>query len=199
MHTRFPVSEEAGNPQRILGYVNFKDIISALRLSPHDPSLRNLVRRIRHFDAETSVADCLEHLMREHSHIALVRDRDGTVVGMITLEDIIEELVGEIHDEYDRVPAFLTPAGNGWIAGGFVPLAKLRETTGLDFVPLGEKPIYTLNDWITERLDGPPSGGDVINSDSCRVVIRKTMNMLIQEAFVSGIDATETDGGKQKG
>ena len=75
------------------------------------------MRRIREFDADTSVADCLEHLMREHSHIAMVRDR-GTIVGMITLEDIIEELVGEIHDEYDRVPAFLTPAGNGWIAGG---------------------------------------------------------------------------------
>src|SRR5690606_4932166 len=63
MHTRFPVTEEAGNPQRIIGYVNFKDIVAALRIAPRDPSLRSLVRRLRSFDADTSVADCLEHLM----------------------------------------------------------------------------------------------------------------------------------------
>lgn len=184
MHTRFPVSEVARDPQRILGYVNFKDIVAALRLAPRDPSLRNIVRRLRSFDAETSVADALEQLMRERNHIALVTDQ-GKVVGMVTLEDIVEELVGEIHDEFDRLPAHLVPAGQGWIAGGFVPLSQLRDTTGIDLPPLSEKPIHTLNDWIIERLGEPPRGGEEIQTDACRILVRKVRRTLVQEAFLS--------------
>jgi putative hemolysin len=184
MHTRFPVTEEPGNPQQILGYVNFKDIVAALRLSPHEPSLRNLVRRLRRFDADLSVADALERLMRERNHIALVQAPGGEVVGLVTLEDVVEELVGEIHDEFDRLPAHLAPLGRGWIAGGFVSLSQLRETTGIELHPLSEKPIYTLNDWIVERLGRPPRGGDEIQAEGCRVVVRKTRHILVQEAYL---------------
>src|SRR5690606_12797541 len=120
----YPVTEELGNPQKIVGYVNFKDIVATLRLAPHDSSFRSLVRRIPNFDADTSVADCLEHLMRERNHIGLVRETGGPVIGLVTLEDIIEELVGEIHDEFDRMPAYIARAEQGWIAGGFVSLNR---------------------------------------------------------------------------
>ncbi|MCA9114374.1 MAG: HlyC/CorC family transporter [Planctomycetaceae bacterium] len=185
MHTRFPVTEEAGNPQRIIGYVNFKDIVVALRLAPRDPSLRNLVRRLLRFSAGMSVATCLEHLIRERNHIALVTDSSGIIIGMITLEDIVEELVGEIHDELDRMPVHLTPAGQGWIAGGFVPLTQLRQTTGIELRPLSEKPVYTLNDWIVEHLDRPPRGGDELEEDDWRIAVRKVRHVLVQEAFLS--------------
>lgn len=195
MHTRFPVTEVRGNPQRIIGYVNFKDIVAALRLSPQTPSLRNLVRRLRNFDANTSVADCLEHLMRERIHIASVRESSGEIAGMITLEDIVEEIVGEIHDEFERMPAHLTPAGQGWIAGGFVSLSELRETAGIELEPLGEKPIYTLNDWIAERLGRPPRGGDEVTTDACRVLVRKTRHVLVQEAYLDCHNDLEESGG----
>ncbi len=190
MHTRLPVTEEPGNPQRIIGYANFKDIVSSLRVSPRDPSLRHLVRRLATFLASMSVADCLEHLIRERSHIALVRDAGGRVVGMITLEDILEELVGEIHDEFDRIPAHLTPAGPGWIAGGFTSLNHLRDATGIQLQPLSEKPVYTLNDWIVERLSRPPRGGDEVEANGCRVVVRKVRHILVQEAFVQKTGGT---------
>jgi putative hemolysin len=185
MHTRFPVTEESGNPQRIIGYANFKDIVSALRLAPGEPSLRNLVRPLRSFREDTSAADCLEQMMRERNHIALVRDAQGKVVGLITLEDIVEELVGEIHDEFDRLPAFVSRLGQGWVAGGFVPLTQLRDVTGIDLQPLSEKPIYTLSDWIVERLGHPPRGGEEIEADGCRILVRKTRHTLVQEAYLS--------------
>ncbi len=187
MHTRFPVTEEPGNPQRIVGYVNFKDIVAALRFSPQEPSLRNLKRRIHSFSEDTSVADCLEALMRQRGHIALVRNGNGDVVGLVTMEDIVEELVGEIHDEFDRMPAHLTPMGEGWIAGGFVSLAQLREQTGIDLQTPSEKPIYTLNDWIAEQLGRPPRGGDEIKTDSYRVVVRRTRHILVHEAYICAI------------
>ena len=65
--------------------------------------------------------------MREHNHIALVREKGDRIVGMITLEDVVEELVGEIHDEFDRLPAGTPTPAEGSIAGGFVPLASLHE------------------------------------------------------------------------
>ncbi len=184
MHTRLPVTEEEGDPQRIIGYVNFKDIVAALRISPKDPSLRNLIRPLHRFDADMSLADCLEHLIRERNHIALVQADKGPIVGMITMEDILEELVGEIHDEFDRMPTHLTSAGPGWVAGGFVSLNHLRESTGIELRPLNEKPIYTLNDWIVERLGRPPRGGDEVEGDNCRILVRKVRHVLVQEAYL---------------
>lgn len=185
MHTRFPVTEEAGNPQKIIGYVNFKDIVAALRISPQGPSLRSLVRQLIEFNESMSVAQCLEHLIRDRNHIAIIKDSRGKVVGLITLEDIVEELIGEIHDEFDRMPTYVTRAGDGWIAGGFVSLEQLRERTGIELKPSSEKPIYTLNDWIVEHLDLPPRGGDVIDTPEYRVMVRKTRQVLVQEAFIS--------------
>ncbi len=189
MHTRFPVTEESGNPQKISGYVNFKDIVVSLRISPQEPSIRSLIRPIHIFGPETSVADCLECLMREHNHIALVRNNSGDVIGLITMEDIVEELLGEIHDEFDRMPAYLTPAGEGWIAGGFITLSRLRDAAGINLEPGGEKPVLMLNDWIIERLGRPARGGDEIDVASWKILIRKTRRSLVQEVYLSRLES----------
>lgn len=195
MHTRYPVTEQAGDPQRIIGYVNFKDIVANLRFAPHSSSFRKLIRSLGSFDVEAPVAECLERLIRDRSHIALVKDRSGKVLGMITLEDIIEELVGEIHDEFDRIPSHLIRTGDGWIAGGFVSLNHLRETAGITLPAIGEKPLYTLNDWIVESLGRPPEGGDIIQSDSCQIIVRKTLSVMVQEAFLSvTMSSPDSDG-----
>lgn len=188
MHTRYPVTEEAGNAQRIIGYVNFKDIVANLRFAPHSSSFRKLIRSLGSFDAETPISDCLERLIRERSHIALVKDSNGWIIGMITLEDIIEELVGEIHDEFDRIPTHLNKAGDGWIAGGFVSLNQLRDVAGIDLKPIGDKPLYTLNDWVFESLGRPPKGGDLIKTDRCQIMVRKTRNVMVLEAYLSAME-----------
>jgi putative hemolysin len=187
MHTRFPVTEEALNPQRIIGYANFKDIVAALRLSPGEPTLRSLVRQLSSFDANSSISDCLEQLMRQRTHIGLVREGADEVVGMVTLEDIVEELVGEIYDEFDRMPHHLTQAGAGWIAGGFVALSRLRDVAGIQ-LPVGATPALTLNEWIGQRLGRPPRGGDELKTDNWRVLVRKTRRTLVHEAYLSPIN-----------
>lgn len=189
MHTRYPVTEEPGNAQRIIGYVNFKDIVMNLRLAPNATSFRKLIRDIGSFDVEMTISDCLERLIRDRGHIALVKDKAGTVIGMITLEDIIEELVGEIHDEFDRIPTHLNKAGDGWIAGGFVSLTQLREVAKVVLESIGDKPLYTLNDWIVESLGRPPKGGDSIRTDSWQIVVRKTRNVMVLEAYISKLDS----------
>jgi putative hemolysin len=183
MHTRFPVATEPGNPQTIIGYANFKDIVACLHVSPREPSVRAVVRPLPSLDANASVANCLERLIREHAHIAIVRDgrgADGDVVGMITMEDILEELVGEIHDEYDRLPAHVSPVGRGWIVVGNVTLAQLREATG---IPADGEPLpLSLSDWITHRLGRPPHGGDRLDVVGHEILVRKVRRHLVQEA-----------------
>jgi putative hemolysin len=190
MHTRYPVTEEVGNAQGIIGYVNFKDMVANLRSTPPLPSLRQLIRAMVQFDSQTPVSECLERLIRERSHIALIKEQTGLIVGMITIEDIIEELVGEIHDEFDRIPTHLNKAGDGWIAGGFVSLNQLREVAGIELKAIGHKPLYTLNDWVFESLGRPPNGGDVIQTDDCRIIVRKTRNLMVLEAYLAANAAT---------
>jgi putative hemolysin len=187
MHTRFPVATTPGDPKSIIGYANFKDIVAALHVAPREPSVRSVVRPLPELDADASVAGCLERLIREHAHIALVRDKSGAVVGIVTMEDILEELVGEIHDEYDRLPSHITPAGRGWVVGGSASLAQLREKTGINLPVDGDAIPLTLNEWITRRLTRPPHGGDRLNVDSHEILVRKVRRHLVQEAQLTPV------------
>jgi putative hemolysin len=185
LHTRFPVSEKPGDPQSILGYVNFKDIVATMRLSPQEPSLKSIVRPILSLRDDLPLSACLEQLIREHVHIALVRSAAGRVLGLVTLEDIIEELVGDIQDEYDRVPSHAQPSGSAWVVGGGMPLGRLKDLTGID---LGAQPAagaQTLSQWFVQRLGRPVQGGDVVQHDGCRVVVRKVRRHRVYEAQVS--------------
>jgi len=183
LHTRFPVTERAGDPQAINGYVNFKDIVACMRLSSHNPALRSVVRPIPLIQDDLPLSTCMERMIREHTHIALVRDRAGKTVGMITLEDIIEELVGDIQDEYDRLPGHVTPAGRDWVVGGGVPLVRLKELTGIELMGDGA-PLRTLNDWVTAQLGRSVRGGDIVNHGNVTVIVRSVRRQRVQEAQV---------------
>ena len=186
MHTRFPVVARKGDPQTIIGYANFKDIIATMRLAPHEPTFRTIIRPILSLKDDERIAACLEQMMREHTHIALVRDANGMVVGMVTLEDILEELVGEIEDEYDRLPVHIVESGSSWVAGGGVSVDRLKATTGIDIsVDLPEAGARTLSDWVSGHLGREVRGGDVVERGAVRVVVRKVRRKKVQEAQVS--------------
>jgi putative hemolysin len=114
MHTRFPVTAHRDDPQAVVGYVTFKDLVAVTRAVPHEPSLNGVLRQIPSLGDQLPISVALEHLLREHTHIALVRDADGRILGMITLEDIVEELIGDIQDEYDLLPVHVVRSGSGW-------------------------------------------------------------------------------------
>jgi putative hemolysin len=186
LHTRFPVTERPADPQAILGYVNYKDIVASLRLARQQPSLRAIARPIPRMHEGLMLSVCLEQLIRDHSHIALVSDDADRVVGMVTLEDVIEELVGEIQDEYDRLPGHALPSGTAWVVGGGISLARLRELTGLGLARDPAAPAaQTLSQWFVERLGRPARGGDVVVHGACRVAVRKIRRQQVYEAQVS--------------
>ena len=189
MHTRFPVVDRKGDPQSVIGYVNFKDIVATMRLSPLEPTFRAIVRPIPSFKGNQAITVCFEQMMREHIHIALVRDADDKVLGMVTLEDILEELVGEIEDEYDRLPAHIVGSGSSWVTGGGVSLDRLKATTGIDLStdsPTAEA--RTLNHWVIGHLGREVLGGEIVERGAVRVVVRKVRRKQVQEAQVSRLE-----------
>jgi putative hemolysin len=186
MHTRYPTCTEPGNPQSIGGYVNFKDITSTLRVNPAAPSLKCIIRPLPKFGEQTSLAQALEQMMREKVHIAAVTTAGGEILGVITLEDIVGELVGQIGDEYDRLPVHIHPLESGWIIGGGVALATVAKTTGLP-VPAepAAKPPATLAEWFAAQKHGPLHHDDVHRLGDFEVRVRKIKRHKVMEVLLT--------------
>jgi putative hemolysin len=187
MHTRFPVCMKENDPQSIEGYVNFKDIVAALRVNPSDPTIRGISRPIKKVSEDTPLSLLLEIMIRERNHIVVVTSGEGTILGMVTLEDIIEELVGEIEDEFDRLPTHIHPYGSScWIVGGGVSMSLVASTAGLDWSrKFSNGRVPTVAEWCVQKAGYLLKGGEVIESDNLRVVPRKFRRKKVLEAMVT--------------
>jgi len=188
MHTRFPVCAEENNPQTITGYINFKDIIYILHTNPANPGLQSIIRPMKSFNADVRISVVMEEMIRDGLHISLVKDSRGVTIGMITLEDILEELVGEILDEYDRLPTYINQQGNGWVIGGGVSLEKVAQVTGkaLGMAGIQEATaIKTFAQWCRYIKKGALKGAESFEQDGLSITIRKFRRKQVLEAFVT--------------
>ena len=104
-------------------------------------------------------------------HLAIVVDEYGGTVGLLTLENIIEELVGQIQDEFDQEkPLFAKVGEMTWEVLGTLPVRDLEELAG---EPLGEEGVTTASGWVTRRLGGFPKAGDVIALANCELRVEE--------------------------
>jgi len=125
-------------------------------------------------------------MIQEKLHIGLIEDAEGKIRGMITQEDIIEELVGEIEDEFDRLPNYIHPYGNQWLVGGATLMSELAKTLGVKTAALSEKENdMKLADWCQRQFTKPLSGGEIITANGMQITIRKLRRKKISEAFVA--------------
>lgn len=189
-YTRFPVTERPGDPQAIIGYVNLKEIVFLAKAHPEAPTLRSILRPLIAVAPEASIGYAFSRMMTEHVHLAVVRDSKGTVRGIITLEDILEEIVGDIQDEFDRLPRHVVPSGNSWVVGGGVKMERLREVFAEPALGGDAPPDTQFADWVAAHVHGPLRGGDTLALASLKILVRKTRRQKIFEALV----ASETDG-----
>lgn len=180
-HTRYPVCEQ-GDPDRVVGYVNFKELVYYMRTNPNDWRLQGVIRPIHFVSPEESAADLLRTFVSQHIHIAIVRDSSGKTLGLVTLEDLIEELVGELEDEFDRLPRMFHPLSGGtWMIGGGLPVKELAAR--LD-VALGDAQ-GTVSAWLTRRLGRNPRVGDEYVEAGVKFAVRRVRRGQVFEAVAS--------------
>lgn len=186
-HTRFPLIE-GNDSTNVIGYVNFKDIVNVLRLNPKDPTLRGISRPIPSVKPGLKLSAILTELTKGYQHIAVVRDDGGKVIGLITLEDIVESIVGSLNDEYDLLPTFCYPiTENRYVVGGGITLNELRKAVG----PALPESDTLLNDWLMKQCKDRPKTEGKLKSGNLTFTVRKISRSKIHEVILD----VEPEGG----
>lgn len=180
-HTRFPVCE-GDDTNRIAGYVNFKEMVYFMRTNPNEPSLRGVIRPVLFAGPEMPVPELLELLVSRHGHLAIIRDAAGAAVGMVTMEDIIEELFGDMEDEFDRLPQTVQAlSGETWMAGGGAAMDAVARETGLALPAAAQ----TVSAWLAERLGRTPVPGDAHREAGAEFLVRRTRRAKVYEVSIA--------------
>lgn len=185
--TRMPVYE--GDLDNILGVVNINDLLARLAAGEREFTARDLARPAL-FTPETRRAGEMLREMRERAtHLALVVDESGGTAGLVTIEDILEELVGEIHDEHDTGEPELTPVSSAEvIVEGRARLDEVAEALGMEFPAVDAETVGGLFTWLLQR---PPREGEavifaglrwVVEEEEAQYVVRARITRLAGEA-----------------
>ena len=180
-HTRFPLCE-GGRLDEVLGYVNLKELVAVLHTNPEVPTLRGIARPIHRVTPETTASLLTRSFTKEHVHVALVVDADGKTLGMVTMEDLVEQLVGDLEEEFDRLPARVHDLGGSvmMVGGGAAIVGVLERMKAKDGAATGSVAAF-----IEGRLGRPPRRSDEVVVDGARFVVRRIRRGRVFEAIVT--------------
>jgi CBS domain containing-hemolysin-like protein len=158
-YSRFPLCE-GGDLDKTLGVVHIKDLY-AMRLKVRVArDLLPAAKKLVYVPENARLEKLLQLLLERRLHAAIVVDEYGGTAGMVTLENVLEELVGQIQDEFDQEKPLLTKVReNVWELDGAFPLHELSELVG---EPLSAEGITTVSGYVTFRLGGFPHEGEVV-------------------------------------
>ena len=186
-YSRFPLCQ-GGDVDKSLGVVHIKDLY-ALRIRAHSGAdLVPVARKLIYVPEMGRLEKLLQMFLEQKLHLAIVVDEYGGTLGLVTLENILEELVGQIQDEFDQETPLLSRTGhNTWDASGTLPLHELEEIAG---EPLQEEGITTVSGWVTQRLGGFPKAGDVLTVGACKLRVEEMEGMRVARlSIIRGADA----------
>jgi putative hemolysin len=184
-HSRIPVYEE--NIDNIVGVLYDKDVLKLIRQNDVDISLRGVVREALYVPESRKVGEFFRELQKRKVHIAIVLDEYGGTDGLVTLEDLLEEIVGEIQDETDREePLFLQVDEDTWDVSAMVDMEQLNEELNLH-LPISE--VETLGGFVYEQVGGVPAVGLVVEADGARIEVMEIEGRRIRTVRVSRVRA----------
>jgi CBS domain containing-hemolysin-like protein len=168
-HTRFPLCEPDGGLDDAVGVVHVKDLLPAALAEGRETDLRKLARRIARVPESILLGELLRELRREQQHMALVLDEHGTVVGAVTLEDVLEELVGEIEDEFDvGAPEQIERDGDATLVDGATSIRLLTHELDIEIEDPHEA---TIGGHVLELLGRLPEVGEAVELDGVQAEV----------------------------
>lgn len=192
-HSRFPLMD--GGPHKLLGLVLTKDVFNVTLTGEVDPwrDLRRFVRQPLFVPETIPVQKIFEMMKSSRGHMAFVVDEYGEFVGLVTLEDLLEEIVGDIADELDeKVSEYaVREVGGYWEAHGLAPLTDVEKATGL--VLPEDTGANTLSGLFAELLDRLPEEGDRVELGSHVLTVLAIKDRHVEQARVEVVIGSTCD------
>lgn len=181
-HTRYPVCAD-NDINKVLGYVNFKELVVTDLNHPGSMKITEVMRPIDFVNPDDTAAELMDSFASQHSHMMIVRDpATGQTLGLVTLEDIIEELLGDLDDEFDALPrTFYSPSESLWVVGGGVSMIQIVRDTHLDIPGRAEPVGFWLARELDEQLNRGPKSGDMIRVKNAEFYVRKVRRNQVWE------------------
>lgn len=189
-YSRFPIAE-GGDLDKIRGVIHHKDLFAWRMRAKSGEDLVPAARKLIYVPPTARLETVLKILLERKLHMAFVVDEYGGAIGMVTLENILEELVGQIQDEFDQEKPLAEPLGaNTWSVQGNYPLHDLAELAG---EPLDEKDVVTASGFVTQRLGGFPKIGDVVQLTRATITVAETDGRTISKLTLAKQPEPSTD------
>ncbi|MDQ2665379.1 MAG: hemolysin family protein [Gemmatimonadota bacterium] len=185
-HARFPVYEETLD--NVIGILYAKDLLPFV-IDDDEPMMgwRTLVRPATFIPTSKPIDVQLREFKASHTHIAIVSDEFGGTAGLITIEDVLEEIVGEINDEYDdKEPEIEQEAGTRFWVNGRISLAELSELLSHAFE---QDDIETVGGLVYETFGRVPRAGESAIVGSYRMVVERVRGRRIERVYFERVSA----------
>lgn len=177
--TRLPVYQD--KPDNMIGMVHLKEVFLQL-LQKTDKKLNELIRPIMFVPESVKVNQLLKEFREQHMHIAIVINEYGSITGLVTLEDLLEEIVGEISDEYESTEQkIIELKQGGWLVDASVSLDELGEVLHIEFEA---EDAITLGGFLTEVLQHLPKKGERVEYKGFCFQIQKASVTRVQQVLI---------------
>ena len=186
-HSRIPVYEES--PDNIVGILYVKDTLKTLREGDLSCEVRNLLRKPIFVPETIKTAEVLEAMRHEHIHIAIIVDEYGGVAGIVTMEDILEQIVGEIQDEYDEESPEVQKLDDGsYMVQGSMSLEDLSDALGSEFT---SDDAETVGGLVLTLSGNFPEEGEIFEYEGWRIKVTELEEHRIKLLNLSRIEAQQ--------
>jgi putative hemolysin len=166
-HSRYPVVR--GSSDEVIGFIHVRDLLDT-SLANSGGKIQELVRNIMYLPGTKGVLPALTEMRNQRQHLAIVLDEYGGTDGIVTLEDLVESLIGDIRDEYDEYKEVLPTQSQteDFEVDGLISVDDLRDDSGLD---IPEGPYETASGFVMHFLGHIPREGDVASVNGIRITV----------------------------
>jgi CBS domain containing-hemolysin-like protein len=180
-YSRIPAYE--GNIDRIIGFVHVRDMFELDPEQRKEKTVRELIRPIRLVPETKPVNDLLREIQRDSTHMAIVIDEYGNTAGLATLEDLVEEILGEIRDEHEPGRDVRQESEDSFVAPGSLDLDRLEEL--LHFKPEEDTESTTVGGLVAEWLGHVPKVGESVKRDGIQIDVLAGNELRVEQVRVS--------------
>ena len=180
-YSRIPVYEE--NIDRVIGFVHVRDLFEADAQNRPLSSIRDLLRPIKAVPETKPVNDLLREMQQESIQMVVVIDEYGNTAGIATMEDLVEEILGEIHDEHEPERDVREEGDGHYIVTGSLDLDRLQDL--IDFRPEDKTESTTVGGLVTEWMGHVPHAGEAVERDGIRLEVVSGDELRVDQVRVS--------------